>query len=132
MANGVNRVILVGNLGADPDLRTIPSGKQVAEFSLATSRRWNDKEGQLQQSTEWHKIVVWDRMAALCHQYLQKGRQVYIEGRLQTEKWTDREGRDRWTTKVIASQVIFLGNGQQATGMAPQPSAPEVGDRLPF
>ena len=105
----VNKVILVGNLGRDPELRYIQSGQAVANFSLATSDRWRDKEGNNQERTEWHRIVVWGKSAENCAQYLQKGRSVYIEGRLQTREWEDKDGNKRQTTETIAQTVQFLG-----------------------
>jgi single-strand DNA-binding protein len=105
----VNKVILVGNLGRDPELRYIPSGQAVANFTLATNDRWRDKEGNNQERTEWHRIVVWGKSAENCAQYLQKGRSVYIEGRLQTREWEDKDGNKRQTTETIAQTVQFLG-----------------------
>ncbi len=105
----VNKVILVGNLGRDPELRYIPSGQAVANFTLATNERWRDKEGNNQERTEWHRIVVWGKSAENCAQYLQKGRSVYIEGKLQTQEWEDKEGNKRKTTEVVAQTVQFLG-----------------------
>jgi len=112
----VNRVILVGNLGRDPELRYIPSGQAVANFTLATNDRWRDKEGNNQERTEWHRIVVWGKTAENCAQYLQKGRSVYIEGRLQTRDWEDKEGNKRQTTETIAQTVQFLGGRGGAGG----------------
>jgi single-strand DNA-binding protein len=105
----VNKVILVGNLGRDPELRYIPSGQAVANFTLATNERWRDKEGNNQERTEWHRIVVWGKSAENCAQYLQKGRSVYIEGKLQTQEWEDKEGNKRKTTEIVAQTVQFLG-----------------------
>ncbi len=105
----VNKVILVGNLGRDPELRYIPSGQAVANFTLATNDRWRDKEGNNQERTEWHRIVVWGKTAENCAQFLQKGRSVYIEGRLQTREWEDKDGNKRQTTETIAQTVQFLG-----------------------
>ena len=105
----VNKVILVGNLGRDPELRYIPSGQAVANFTLATNERWRDKEGNNQERTEWHRIVVWGKSAENCAQYLQKGRSVYVEGKLQTQEWEDKEGNKRKTTEVVAQTVQFLG-----------------------
>ena len=112
----VNRVILVGNLGRDPELRYIPSGQAVANFTLATNDRWRDKEGNNQERTEWHRIVVWGKSAENCAQYLQKGRSVYIEGRLQTREWEDKDGNKRQTTETIAQTVQFLGGRGGAGG----------------
>ena len=112
----VNRVILVGNLGRDPELRYIQSGQAVANFTLATNDRWRDKEGNNQERTEWHRIVVWGKSAENCAQYLQKGRSVYVEGRLQTREWEDKEGNKRQTTEVVAQAVQFLGGRGGAGG----------------
>jgi len=105
----VNKVILVGNLGRDPELRYIPSGQAVANFTLATNERWRDKDGNNQERTEWHRIVVWGKSAENCAQFLQKGRSVYIEGKLQTQEWEDKDGNKRRTTEVVAQTVQFLG-----------------------
>lgn len=106
----VNKAILIGNLGRDPELRYTKDGRPVANFTLATNERWRDKEGNNQERTEWHRVVVWDKTAENCAQYLQKGRSVYVEGRLQTRDWEDKEGNKRQTTEVVAQQVTFLGN----------------------
>src|SRR6187397_2910268 len=111
MAGGVNKVILVGNLGADPDMRYTPSGQGVCELRIATSESWNDKNGQRQERTEWHRVVVWGKRAEVCSKYLSKGRQVYVEGRLRTRSWEDKEGNKRYTTEVVANDVQFLGGG---------------------
>ena len=112
MAGGINKVILIGNLGADPEVRFTPSGQAVANFRIATSESWNDKgTGQKVERTEWHRIVVWGKLAELCGEYLKKGRQCYVEGRLQTREWTDKEGKKNWTTEVVANTVQFLGGG---------------------
>ena len=105
----VNKVILIGNLGRDPELRYTQSGSAVANFTLATNERWRDKDGNNQERTEWHRIVVWGRTAENCAQYLQKGRSVYVEGRLQTREWEDKDGNKRNTTEVNALNVQFLG-----------------------
>jgi single-strand DNA-binding protein len=115
MAGGVNKVILIGNLGADPEVRFTPGGQAVANFRIATSDTWTDKNGQKQERTEWHRIVVWGKLAELCGEYLKKGRQCYVEGRLQTREWTDKEGRKNYTTEVVANGVTFLG-GRDGAG----------------
>jgi single-strand DNA-binding protein len=107
---GLNKVILIGRLGQDPVLRYTPSGNAVANFSIATSENWNDKEGQRQERTEWHRLVVWGKVAELCGQYLAKGREVCVEGKLQTREWSDRDSNKRTTTEVVATQVTFLGS----------------------
>ena len=111
MAGGVNKVILVGNLGADPDMRYTPSGQGVCELRVATSESWNDKNGQRQERTEWHRIVVWGKRAEVCSKYLSKGRQVYVEGRIQTRTYDDKDGNKKYITEVIAADVQFLGGG---------------------
>ena len=111
----VNKVILIGRLGQNPEVRYTPSGAAVANFSVATNESWSDKSGQKQERTEWHKVVVWGKLAELCNQYLAKGRQVYLEGRLQTREWKDKEGQIKYTTEVQAQSVQFLG-GQAGAG----------------
>lgn len=118
MAGGVNKVILVGYLGADPDMRYTPSGQGVCELRLATSESWNDKNGQRQERTEWHRIVVWGKRAEICSKYLAKGRQVYVEGRIQTRTYDDKEGNKRYITEIIANDVQFLGGGGKEGGAA--------------
>ena len=111
MAGGVNKVILVGNLGADPDMRFTPSGQGVCELRVATSESWNDKNGQRQERTEWHRIVVWGKRAEVCAKYLAKGRQVFVEGRIQTRTYDDKDGNKKYITEIIAADVQFLGGG---------------------
>lgn len=111
MSAGVNKVILVGNLGSEPELRNTPSGTAVCEFRLATNETWKGKDGQSQDRTEWHRIIVWGRMGENCAKFLAKGRQVYIEGRLQTRAWEDKEGNKRYTTEIVARDVQFLASG---------------------
>jgi single-strand DNA-binding protein len=118
MAGGVNKVILVGNLGADPDMRYTPSGQGVCELRVATSESWNDKNGQRQERTEWHRIVVWGKRAEVCSKYLAKGRQVYVEGRIQTRTYDDKDGNKRYITEIIAADVQFLGGGGREGGAA--------------
>ena len=110
MARGINKVILVGNLGKDPETRYMPSGKAVTNFSIATSESWKDKQtGEQKEQTEWHNIVMYDRLAEIAAEYLRKGSQVYVEGRLRTRKWQDKEGRDRYTTEINANEMQMLG-----------------------
>jgi single-strand DNA-binding protein len=108
---GVNKVIIVGNVGRDPEVRYTQSGRAVASFSVATSERFQDKDGQNQERTEWHRVVAWGRLAEICGEYLRKGKQVYIEGRLQTDEYTDKEGTKRKSTKVRCDRVVLLGGG---------------------
>ena len=111
MARGINKVIVVGNLGADPDTRAMPSGNQVTNISVATSESWNDKvTGEKQERTEWHRVVFYGRLAEIAGDYLKKGSQVYVEGKLQTRKWEDKEGKERWTTEIVANQMQMLGD----------------------
>lgn len=117
MARGVNKVILVGNLGADPETRYAPSGNAVTKFRIATSESWRDKQsGERQERTEWHRIVMFGRLAEIGQEYLRKGSQVYIEGSLRTDKWQDSNGNDRYTTEVVASEMQMLG-GRGGGGM---------------
>ena len=138
---GVNKAILIGNLGGDPELRSTPSGTPVATFTLATNESWTDRDGQKQERTEWHRIVAWGKLAEICGQYLRKGRQVYIEGRLTTRSWEDRQGNQRKTTEIVAQQMLMLGSraagqgGEDAGGEAPEFAAETVkieDDDLPF
>ena len=117
MAKSVNKVILIGNLGKDPELRYTPSGTAVASFSLATNERYKDKEGNWQDRTEWHKIVAWQRLAEIAGEYLKKGRTCYIEGRLQTRSWDDKEsGQKKYSTEIVASDLVLLGGQGQGQG----------------
>ena len=131
MAGGVNKVILVGHLGADPDMRYTPSGQGVCELRLATSESWNDKNGQRQERTEWHRIVVWGKRAEVCSKYLAKGRPVFVEGRIQTRTYDDKDGNKRYITEIIANDVQFLGGGKEGGGGGGRgegPPAPAEGD----
>ena len=150
MARGVNKVILVGNLGKDPEVRYMPSGNAVANVTLATTDSWKDKQtGERQERTEWHNIVFYSRLAEIVGEYLKKGSQVYVEGRLQTRKWQDKNGNDRYTTEIIASDMQMLGSRGGSAGyssdrapaqqQAPAPaaaaagsSAPDFDDDIPF
>ena len=143
----VNKVILIGNLGADPELRYTSGGTAVTELRLATNRRFKDRDGAWQDDTQWHRVVVWAKQAENCKEYLSKGRSVYVEGRLQTRQWEDRDGNKRYTTEVVADTVLFLGGrgGGSAMGYdeppppddqhapATTPVAPSVeDDDIPF
>ena len=110
---GINKVMLIGNLGQDPETRAMPSGRLVASFSIATNRRYKDKEGQPQERTEWHRVVAYGRTAEVSRDYLQKGRQVFVEGRLQSREWQDKEGHKRTTTEVIIENLQLLGSGRR-------------------
>ncbi|MBK6847149.1 MAG: single-stranded DNA-binding protein [Proteobacteria bacterium] len=115
---GINKVILIGNLGADPELRFTAGGQAVADLRLATSRRWRGKDGSTQEDTQWHRVVVWGKQAEQCKEFLSKGRQVYIEGRLQTRSWEDRDGNKRYTTEVVAQDIQFSAAAGAAAGAA--------------
>ncbi len=150
MARGVNKVILVGNLGKDPEVRYMPNGNAVANITLATSESWKDKtSGEQQEKTEWHRVVMFRRLGEIAGEYLKKGSQVYIEGKLQTRKWQDNSGNDRYTTEIVANEMQMLGGRggggggsagfsqdsapAQSQSAAPQPAAAgEFDDDIPF
>ena len=112
MARGLNKVQIIGHLGADPDTRYMPSGKAVTNARIATSEQWKDKEsGDPMEKTEWHSVVFFGKLAEIAAEYIRKGQQVYVEGKLQTRKWEDKEGKDRYTTEIIADQLLMLGKG---------------------
>jgi single-strand DNA-binding protein len=150
MARGINKVILVGNLGADPETKYMPSGSALTNLSVATTDSWKDKQtGEQVEKTEWHRVVMFDRLAEIAGEYLKKGSQVYIEGQLQTRKWQDRDGNDRYTTEIRARDMQMLGGrgggggggqgdyGGGAQRQAAKPAAapqaePEFDDDIPF
>lgn len=147
MAKDLNKVQLIGRLGKDVELRYTQSGTAVASFSLATGRQWKDSSGEKQEETTWFNVVAWDKLGEICNNYMNKGSRVYIEGRLQTRKWQDNDGNDRYTTEIVASDVILLdsknGNDNTPTDEAPRRSKPapvkdkpqpveEDSDQLPF
>ncbi len=120
MARGINKVIVVGNLGQDPDTRYMPSGSAVTNITVATNESWKDKQtGEQKDRTEWHKIAMFGRLAEIAAEYLRKGSQVYIEGKLRTRKWQDKDGNDRYTTEIIADEMQMLGGRGGAGGSAP-------------
>lgn len=132
MARGINKVILVGNLGNDPDIRYTAGGAAVANISVATTDSWKDKEtGEQQDRTEWHRVVFFARLAEVVGEYLRKGSQVYIEGRLQTRKWQDKSGNDRYSTEIVANEMQMLGSrggGGQSNEQAPPPMSENPAD----
>lgn len=151
MARGVNKVILIGNCGRDPEIRYTPDGKAVANISLATSESWKDKNsGEKVEKTEWHNLVFWGKLAEIVGEYVKKGGQIYVEGKLHTEKWQDKDGKDRYTTKITCDQMLLLGGrgGQAEPDAAPAEArkpqttrpastaasaqAPEFDDDIPF
>lgn len=125
--SGVNKVILLGRLGKDPEVKFLDNGGSVCSMSLATRETWTDKGGQKQERTEWHRVVAFGKTAELCGEYLAKGREVFLEGRLQTRKWTDKTGAERYTTEVVADRVQFIGGGKQQ-----QAAAEPAYDEAPF
>lgn len=138
----INKAILIGNLGADPEIRYTQSGTPVASFNVATTERWKDQEGQMQEQTEWHRIVAWRRLAEICGEYLSKGSRVYIEGKLQTRKWQDQNGNDRYTTEIVAREMKMLTpRGESGSGAGGGSGygdgdsfrePPPMGDDVPF
>lgn len=127
----INKVILIGNLGADPEQRFTQAGVAMSTFSVATSERWKDKDGQQQEQTEWHRIVAWRQLAEICNEYLHKGSKVYIEGKLQTRKWQDQNGHDRYTTEIVARDMKMLNSRGESGGSGgdydPGPEPPSGG-----
>ena len=128
MARGVNKVILLGNLGKDPELSYLPSGQSVAKFSLATSRKYKDKNGELKDETEWHNIVAWGKLGEISAQYLKKGRQAYVEGRISSRKWEDRDGKQRTSFEIVADEVVMVGGRGEEGG---EPMARPTGASRP-
>src|SRR5512136_690123 len=122
--SSLNKILLIGHLGRDPEIRSTPDGTPVATFGLATSENWTDKSGGRQEHTEWHNIVAWNRLADLAKKYLTKGRQVYVEGRIRSREWTDRDGNKRRTTEIIATQMVLLGSRPQGADAGVQPMEP--------
>ena len=138
MSKGINKVIVVGNLGVAPESRTMPSGGTATNFSVATSESWKDKQtGQKQERTEWHKIVTFGRLAEICAEYLAKGSKVYVEGSLRTRKWQDKAGKDNYTTEIVASEMQMLGSDKVADPVEPtqqqrEVKTEELEDDIPF
>ncbi len=126
MARGINKVILVGNLGRDPEIRYVPNGGAVANLNIATSESWRDKgTGEKQERTEWHRVVFFGKLAEIASEYLKKGAQIYVEGRLQTRKWQDKSGQDRYTTEIVGSDLQMLGGrGGMGSGDGPPMDMP--------
>jgi len=138
--SGVNKVIILGRLGADPEVKNVSANSTVARLSVATSENWTDREGKKQERTEWHRVVVWGKLAEICGKYLTKGRQVYVEGRLQTRSWEDPQGQKRYSTEIVANTVQFIGSAtesarettpQSTENFGPEPSF-DTADEIPF
>ena len=150
MARGINKVIIIGNLGQDPDVKAMPSGMTVANLRIATSESWKDKQsGEMKEQTEWHSVAMFGRLAEIAGEYLRKGSQVYIEGRLRTRKWQDKQGNDRYSTEIVANELQMLdgkpaegGQRQQSQGRSQgnerqerepvRQSEPDFDDDIPF
>ena len=125
-SRGVNKVVLIGNLGADPELRYTSSNVPVANFRMATGESWMNKEGVREERTEWHNVVAWSRLAEICNEYLRKGSQVYIGGRIQTRSWEDQSGQKRFVTEIVANEMVILGS-RSAEGAPPPAGGPDAG-----
>lgn len=136
MSRGLNKVMLIGNLGRDPEMRYTPSGRPVTTFSLATNRSWKTSDGERRSETEWFNVVAWGSLAEICHQYLKKGQQVYIEGRLQSRSWEDDEKNKHQTTEVVAKEMVMLGERRkeatEGEEVIPSDSSSEADDEFPF
>lgn len=130
----MNKAIILGNLGADPELRYTQNGKAVANFRVATNESWTDKDGKKQDRTEWHRVVVWEKLAELCGEYLAKGRQVLVEGKIQTRKWQDKDGKDQYTTEILAQSVKFIGGKNEKSEVRVDAGGPPAmsDDDVPF
>ncbi|HNT24845.1 MAG TPA: single-stranded DNA-binding protein [Anaerolineales bacterium] len=131
MSRGLNKVMIIGNLGRDPEMRYTPSGRPVTTFSVATSRTWNTADGEKRVETEWFNVVAWSSLAEICKQYLTKGQQVYIEGRLQSRQWEDPEGKKHTAVEIVASEMIMLGDRRESAEASPDSEAAEE-DEFPF
>ena len=135
MSRGLNKVMIIGHLGREPEMRYTPSGRPVTSFSVATTRSWNSPDGERREETEWFNVVAWGNLAEICKQYLTKGQQVYVEGRLQTRRWEDPEGKKHFNTEVVANEMIMLGDRPKpaSDGTAPLNTEPAVEeDEFPF
>ena len=128
----LNKVFLIGNLGGDPELRHIPSGEAVCELSLATNESWNDRDGKRQERVEWHRIVVWGKRAEACAKYLQKGKAVFVDGKIRKRLYTDKDGIERSLTEIIATEVKFLGAREKGVTEADVPQRTNEDDEIPF
>ena len=136
MSRGLNKVMIIGHLGRDPEMRYTPSGRPVATFSVAVSRSWNSSSGERRSETEWFKVVAWGNLAEICNKFLNKGQQVYIEGRLQTRRWEDKEGQQRTTVELVANEMTMLGDRReksQSNDSIPEEAPPDIEeDEFPF
>lgn len=126
MSRGLNKVMIIGHLGRDPEMRYTPSGRPVTTFSVATTRSWTSADGERHEETEWFNVVAWGSLAEICNQYLHKGQQVYIEGRLQTRRWEDSEGNKHFTTELVAKEMIMLGDRREVSTPYEAPTSEEA------
>jgi single-strand DNA-binding protein len=131
MSRGLNKVMIIGHLGRDPEMRYTPAGRPVTTFSVATSRSWSTGEGERREETEWFNVVAWGSLAEICNQHLRKGQQVYIEGRLQTRRWDDQEGKKHFATELVAQEMIILGDRRDASSVPYDASTGEE-EEYPF
>jgi single-strand DNA-binding protein len=131
MSRGLNKVMVIGHLGRDPEMRYTPSGRPVTTFSLATSRTWHSSDGERHEETEWFNVVAWGSLAEICNQHLRRGQQVYVEGRLQTRRWDDAEGKKHSATELVAKEIIMLGERKEGATTA-FVAAPEEDEGYPF
>jgi single-strand DNA-binding protein len=131
MSRGLNKVMIIGNLGREPEMRYTPSGRPVTTFSVATSRSWNTSEGEKHVETEWFNVVAWSNLAEICKQYLTKGQQVYIEGRFQTRHWDDQEGNKHTSVEIVANEMIILGERRETSEASAEPESAEE-EEFPF
>jgi single-strand DNA-binding protein len=131
MSRGLNKLMIIGHLGRDPEMRYTPSGRPVTTFSVATSRSWHSADGERHEETEWFNVVAWGSLAEICNQHLRKGQQVYVEGRLQTRRWEDSEGNKHYTTELVAKEMIMLGDKRETYTAEDQDDESE-GEALPF
>lgn len=133
--SSLNKVQLIGNLGADPEIRQATNGNAIANLNIATSEKWTDKSGEKRENTEWHRVVIFGKLADVVGQYVRKGDRIYIEGKLQTRKWQDRDGNDRYTTEIVGNQMLMLGGrqgGQQQSQPTPSRDSGGLDDDIPF
>ncbi len=131
MSRGLNKVMIIGHLGRDPEMRYTPSGRPVTTFSVATTRSWTSTDGERHEETEWFNVVAWGSLAEICNQYLHKGQQVYVEGRLQTRRWEDNEGNKHFTTELVAKEMIMLGDRREISNDTPY-SSETLEEDFPF
>ncbi|NPV76959.1 MAG: single-stranded DNA-binding protein [Anaerolineae bacterium] len=134
MSRGLNKVMIIGHLGRDPEMRYTPSGRPVTTFTVATSRSWNTSDGERHSETEWFNVVSWGNLAEICKQYLSKGQQVYVEGRLQTRRWDDSEGVKHTSIEIVANEMMILGDRREANNVSGgiEPETSEIDDEYPF